>query len=78
MRFSVNAEQDDALSGLESTAHAKLSQRVRTPEVNVKGYITTTQNCKRGTLSLQSIVDYHHTRNDLYINTDRENIQSNL
>ena len=78
MRFSVNAEQDDALSGLESTGHAKLSQRVRTPEVNVKGYITTTQNCKRGTLSLQSIVDYHHTRNDLYINTDRENIQSNL
>lgn len=78
MRFSVNAGQDDALSELQSTGHANLSQRVRTPEVNVKGYITTTQNRKRGTLSLQSIVDYHHSRNDLYINSDRENIQSNL
>ena len=78
MRFSVNAKQDDALSELESTGHANLSQRVRTPEANVKGYITTTQNRERGTLSLQAIVDYHHARNDLYISTNRENIQSNL
>lgn len=78
MRFSVNAEQDDALSGLESTGHAKLSQRVRTPEVNVKGYITSSQNNEHGTLSLQSIVDYHYSRNDLYINADQEKINSNL
>ena len=78
MRFSVNAEQDDALSGLESTGHAKLSQRVRTPEVNVKGYITSSQNKEHGTLSLQSIVDYHYSRNDLYINADQEKINSNL
>ena len=78
IRFSVNAEQDDALSGLESTGHAKLSQRVRTPEVNVKGYITSSQNKEHGTLSLQSIVDYHYSRNDLYINADQEKINSNL
>lgn len=78
MRFSVNAEQDDALSRLESTGHANISQRVRTPEVNVKGYITSSQNNEHGTLSLQSIVDYHYSRNDLYINADQEKINSNL
>lgn len=78
MRFSVNAEQDDALSGLESTGHVNISQRVRTPKVNVKGYITSSQNNEHGTLSLQSIVDYHYSRNDLYINADQEKINSNL
>ena len=78
MRFSVNAEQSDALSKLESTGHTNLSQRVRTPEANVKGYITTSQNSERGTLTLQSIVDYHYSRNDLYINTDQKSIHSNL
>lgn len=78
MRFSVNAEQDDALSGLESTGHNNISQRVRTPKVNVKGYITSSQNNEHGTLSLQSIVDYHYSRNDLYINADQEKINSNL
>lgn len=78
MRFSVNAEQDDALSKLESTGHNNISQRVRTPEVNVKGYITSSQNNEHGTLSLQSIVDYHYSRNDLYINADQEKINSNL
>ena len=78
MRFSVNAEQDDALSRLESTGHNNISQRVRTPEVNVKGYITSSQNNEHGTLSLQSIVDYHYSRNDLYINADQEKINSNL
>ena len=78
IRFSVNAEQDDALSKLESTGHNNISQRVRTPEVNVKGYITSSQNNEHGTLSLQSIVDYHYSRNDLYINADQEKINSNL
>ena len=78
MRFSVNAEQDDALSKLESTGHNYISQRVRTPKVNVKGYITSSQNNEHGTLSLQSIVDYHYSRNDLYINADQEKINSNL
>ncbi|MBF1487335.1 MAG: hypothetical protein HXN79_03300 [Prevotella pallens] len=78
IRFSVNAEQDDALSGLESTGHTNISQRVRTPKVNVKGYITSSQNNEHGTLSLQSIVDYHYSRNDLYINADQEKINSNL
>ena len=78
MRFSVNAEQDDALSKLESTGHNNISQRVRTPKVNVKGYITSSQNKEHGTLSLQSIVDYHYSRNDLYINADQEKINSNL
>jgi hypothetical protein len=78
MRFSVNAEQDDALSKLESTGHTNISQRVRTPKVNVKGYITSSQNNEHGTLSLQSIVDYHYSRNDLYINADQEKINSNL
>ena len=78
IRFSVNAEQDDALSRLESTGHNNISQRVRTPEVNVKGYITSSQNNEHGTLSLQSIVDYHYSRNDLYINADQEKINSNL
>ena len=78
IRFSVNAEQDDALSGLESTGHNNISQRVRTPKVNVKGYITSSQNNEHGTLSLQSIVDYHYSRNDLYINADQEKINSNL
>lgn len=78
MRFSVNAEQDDALSKLESTGHNNISQRVRTPKVNVKGYITSSQNNEHGTLSLQSIVDYHYSRNDLYINADQEKINSNL
>lgn len=78
IRFSVNAEQDDALSKLESTGHTNISQRVRTPKVNVKGYITSSQNNEHGTLSLQSIVDYHYSRNDLYINADQEKINSNL
>ena len=78
IRFSVNAEQDDALSKLESTGHNNISQRVRTPKVNVKGYITSSQNNEHGTLSLQSIVDYHYSRNDLYINADQEKINSNL
>lgn len=78
IRFSVNAEQDDALSKLESTGHTNISQRVRTPKVNVKGYITSSQNNEHGTLSLQSIVDYHYSHNDLYINADQEKINSNL
>ena len=78
IRFSVNAEQDDALSKLESTGHTNISQRVRTPKVNVKGYITSSQNNEHGTLSLQSIVDYHYSPNDLYINADQEKINSNL
>ena len=78
IRFKMDAAQEDALSELESTGHANLSQRVRTPELNLQGYISTTTNHENSTFSWQSIVDYHHSRNDLYLNDDHEKINSNL
>ncbi|WP_237581641.1 carboxypeptidase-like regulatory domain-containing protein [Prevotella ihumii] len=78
MRFAINAAQGDGLSMLQSTGHDNTAQRVRNPELNIKALITQTHTLERGTLSWQSIVDYHHSRNDLYLDADHEKLSNNL
>ncbi len=78
IKFTLDASQSDALSMLESTGHGATSQQVRNPEINLSGYISNTYTKRRGTLSWNSILDYHHSRNDLYLDASRSSLNNNL
>ncbi|GAB6982090.1 carboxypeptidase regulatory-like domain-containing protein [Prevotella dentasini] len=78
LKFSIDAAQSDALSQLNSTGHEATTQQVRNPELNLSGSINKTYTTRRGTMSWGSILDYHHSRNDLYLNEARQSLNNNL
>ncbi|MCI6159935.1 MAG: carboxypeptidase-like regulatory domain-containing protein [Prevotella sp.] len=78
LELSIDAAQSDALSLLNSTGHGETGQQVRNPEINLSGHITNTRTRQKGTFSWSSILDYHHSRNDLYIGNNKESLNNNL
>lgn len=70
----VKAAQDDGL-----TEYSVLSQRMRVPQVDIGGSIYRLFPLHSGDqLTWKSILDYHHSVNDLYVNDDRKRIRTNL
>ncbi len=72
--FSLNANQDDGLSSINDT----LTQRIRTPRLNLEASIYRLFVFKKSRLSWKSIVDYHHGVSDLYVNDSFSRIRTNL
>lgn len=60
--LKANAAQDDGLSDLETTW-----QRVRTPELNLTAAVSQTYTLRTGLLRWKSTVDYHHSKDALYL-----------
>lgn len=70
----LSARKADGKADLNDT----LSQRVRTPEVNVEGNLHRLYTLGNGQLSLQSVLDYHHSSPCLYVDKDEMPLQTNL
>ena len=72
--ITVHAEQNDGL-----TEYASLSQRVRIPQIDVSGSLYRLYPLHSGDqLTWKSILDYHHSASDLYINDDSNRLRTNL
>ena len=73
--LAISASQDDGLSELNS-----FTQQVRMPQVDVSGSIYRLFPLHHATdqLTWKSILDYHHSVNDLYVNYDRSRLRTNL
>ena len=72
--FFVKAAQDDGL-----TEYSVLSQRMRVPQVGIGGSVYRLFPLRSGDqLTWKSILDYHHSVNDLYVNDDRNRFRTNL
>lgn len=72
--ISVKASQNDGQS-----EYSALSQRVRIPQIDICGSIYRLFPLSQGDqLTWKSILDYHHSVNDLYINDDRHRLRTNL
>jgi len=72
--LSISARQSDGLSALNDT----LAQRIRTPELNISGSLYRLYTLGKGQLSVQSVMDFHHSVSDLYINDLRTRLRTNL
>lgn len=66
----ADAAQSDGLSAINGTSD-KTSQRMRNPEVNMKANVTQHYNKGKGQLSWSSLLDYHHSKDALYL-TERK------
>lgn len=72
--FKINASQADGLSSLNDS----LSQRVRVPKIDVSNSLYRMFTKDNATISLRSVMDYHHSVSDLYVNDSRERLRTNL
>ncbi len=59
----ADARQDDGLTNMPGRA----TQRVRTPEANVKAAVTQTWTFGKRLLQWKSTADYHHSKDALYL-----------
>lgn len=75
--LKTTAEQSDALSLMDGTS-GQTSQRVRNPEVNVKANVQQTYNRGRGQLEWNSLVDYHYSKDALYLDGNKQAYANNL
>lgn len=74
----VTAAQSDGYSQMTNGDTPIASQRVRIPEVNAKANIQQTYTLGKGQLAWNSLIDYHHSQNALYINKDKIKYDNNL
>lgn len=72
--IKVSASQDDGLSNIGDT----LTQRIRTPQINLEGNIHRIFTLSKSLLTWRSVADYHHGVADLYVNSERSRIRTNL
>ena len=72
--LTIRASQDDGLSQLPA-----VNQHIRTPQLDVSGSLYRLFPLRTGDqLTWKSIVDYHHSVNDLYIDDERHRLRTNL
>lgn len=72
--IKVHAEQNDGL-----TRYTSLFQRMRVPQIDVSGSVYRLFPLHSGDqLTWKSILDYHHSASDLYINEDKNRLRTNL
>ena len=72
--ISLNISQEDGLSDINDT----LTQRIRTPHLDLSGSLYRLFVFKRSQLAWRSTADYHHGVSDLYVNDDRIRLRTNL
>lgn len=72
--LQVSASQGDGLSHLADT----LSQRIRTPQVDVAASLYRMFTLGRSQLSWLSVADWHHSVADLVVDDDRLRLRTNL
>ena len=72
--ISLNVSQNDGLSNINDT----LTQRIRTPHLDLSGSLYRLFVFKKSQLSWRSTADYHHGVSDLYVNDDRTRLRTNL
>ena len=72
--ISLNVSQDDGLSNINDT----LTQRIRTPHLDLSGSLYRLFVFKKSQLSWRSTADYHHGVSDLYVNDERTRLRTNL
>lgn len=74
----IGASQKDGLSELTGTAR-QITQQVRTPQIDISGSLYRLFPLRAGDqLTWKSILDYHHSVNDLYIYDERNRLRTNL
>ena len=72
--INLNVSQDDGLSNINDT----LTQRIRTPHLDLSGSLYRLFVFKDSQLSWRSTADYHHGVSDLYVNDDCNRLRTNL
>lgn len=72
--LEVSASQVDALSVMNDS----LTQRIRTPQIDVAGSLYRLFTVGKGQLSVQTGIDFHHSNPDLYINDGKTRLKTNL
>lgn len=77
LTLKADAAQYDGCSLIDGTS-GNTSQRVRNPEVNVKASITQHYNKGKGQLGWSSLLDYHHSKDNLYLNKGKQAYGNNL
>lgn len=76
--MKVTAAQSDGFSQMTDGDAPFDSQRIRLPEVNAKANIQQTYTFGKGQLTWNSLVDYHHSQNTLYIDQEKIKYDNNL
>ena len=72
--IKLNVGKDDGLSVLNDT----LTQRIRTPQVNLEGSIYRLFTLKNSMITWRSVADYHHGNADLDVNNCQDRITTDL
>jgi hypothetical protein len=72
--IKLNVCKDDGQSVLNDT----LTQRIRTPQVNLEGSIYRLFTLKNSMITWRSAADYHHGNADLDVNNCQDHITTNL
>lgn len=72
--IKLNVGKDDGLSVLNDT----LTQRIRTPQVNLEGSIYRLFTLKNSMITWRSAADYHHGNADLDVNNRQDRITTDL
>lgn len=72
--FQVKSSQGDGQSILSDS----LQQRIRVPQVDISGSFYRLFSLKHSQLSWRSIVDYHQSASDLYVNEARTRLNTHL
>lgn len=74
--LSIGARQGDGLSLFGTNQPA---QRIRVPQLALEGSLYRLYSLKSGAqLTWKSVLDYHHSVSDLYLDTDRNRLRTNL
>ena len=74
--LSIGARQGDGLSLFGTNEPV---QRIRVPQLALEGSLYRLYSLKRGAqLTWKSVLDYHHSVSDLYLDADRHRLRTNL
>ena len=77
--LKIQASQKDGLTELSGTSR-QLSQQVRMPQVDISGSLYRLYPLRHAgdQLTWKSVLDCHHSVNDLYIDDERSRLRTNL
>lgn len=76
--FQANMNKSDALSWLQSTVNGMLQQHMKVPSINVSNRLYRMIVGEKSSLSIQSVLDYHHSVSRLFIDDFSQKFNTNL
>ncbi len=77
LTFKTDAAQSDGRSVINGTS-GYISQRMRNPEMNIKANVTQHYNKGKGQLDWSSLLDYHYSKDALYLSKGKQAYSNNL